>query len=222
MRRIADALREVVRGNPLLQFGLQNRLLNLRRTAEYLLPLLKASTRKSITVGSLTMALSRMQKDERTFGRQRARYYFDRMSLHTGLATFTFGKSKETHAGVQRLYALLQKGGRYITIAEGTGQITLIIDAEYAARVPLLLKQRPLYTHTGVASVSVIFDERYLHIPGLIFIVLQQLMLLNINIIEVSSTFTELSIYVDEKNVRLAFEALENLFYRRRIIGGGK
>lgn len=212
MIKIADALRDTVRGNPLLQFGLQNRLLNLRGTARYLLPLISARTRKQITIAALTMALSRMQQSEGKSPHRRSAYHFDRIHLHTGLATFTFGKSKETHDSVQRLYALVQRDGGYITVAEGTSQITLIIDDAHAAKITQLFRQKPQYAHAHIASVGIVFDERYLHIPGLIFVVLQQLMLLNINIIEVSSTFTELSIYVNERDVKLAFEALESLF----------
>jgi hypothetical protein len=159
------------------------------------------------------MALSRLQKREEKTGLQRTTYRFNRVALRTGLVTCTFGKSREAHAGVQRLYAAVHARGGYMTVAEGTGQITIIVDAEHAGKVRQIVGQKPQYQHDHVASVSVAFDERYLDIPGLIYIVLQQLMFLNINIIEVSSTYTELSIYVREEDVKLAFEALESLFH---------
>ncbi len=213
MIRISDALRQMVHGNPLLQFALQHRLLNLRRTAAYLRPLVETKARKPVSIGALTMALSRLQIAEGKTSLQREMYRFDHIAIHTGLATFTFGKSSETHDGVQRLYAAVHEDGEYITIAEGTGQITVIVDADQAENVRKLIPQQPQYTHDRVASIGVVFGQKYLKIPGLIYIVLQQLMLLNINIIEVSSTFTELSLYVDEADLKPAFEALESLFH---------
>ncbi len=215
MLRIGDALRDMVQGNPILQFGLQHRLLNLRSTAAYIKPLVEAKTRKQCTESSLTMALSRLQRAETKTLLSRSVYHFDRVMMHTRLATFTYAKSKETHAGVQKLHAFLQRSGGYMTVAEGTSQITMILDVEQAVHVERLLLQQPLYRNEHIASVSVSFGETYLNIPGLIYIVLQQLMLLNINIIEVSSTYTELSLYIDEADLKTAFDALEGLFYTK-------
>lgn len=78
-----------------------------------------------------------------------------------------------------------------------------------------LIDQKLRFIHHAVSSIGVTFDEEYLTIPGFIYIILQQMMPLNINIIEVSSTCTELVLYIDEKDMKIAYEALEASFIKK-------
>ncbi len=212
MIRLHDTLRALVAENPLIQFGFRHGLLNLTKTAQYLKPLVEMRTKKGISVSALTMALSRLQREAAGGRLKRSTYHFDRINMHTSLCAYTFTISPETHKGVHRLYDAVQKANGYITISQGTSQITVIVQSQFQDRVHKLIGTRPRFTHTNVASVGIAFDETYVEVPGLIYIVLQQMMLLNINIIEVSSTYTELVLYVAEKDLKTAFEALEALF----------
>ena len=214
MLKITDAIKSVVSENPLLQFGMQHRLLNLTKTAGYLKPLIEIKSKKYVTVSSLTMALSRFQSEIRKQSLQRESYRIDQISMHTGLSTFTFTKTPETHAGVNKLYQMVQSEHGYITIAQGTNQITVIIDSVFAEKVKKFISSRPRFHHKNIASIGVSFDEKFIRVPGLIYIVLQQMMLLNINILEVSSTYTELVLYIVEEDLKTAFEALQYLFCR--------
>ena len=132
--------------------------------------------------------------------------------MQTGLSTFTFTRTPETHAGVHKLYNAIQKKNGYITISQGSGQITVIIESRFKENVRDAISARPRFNHKNIAAIGIAFDEKYIEVPGLIYVVLQQMMLLNINIIEVSSTFTELVLYVSEADLKTAFEALEVLF----------
>lgn len=212
MIRITDAIREVISGNPILQFGLQHRLLNLSQTAAYLKPLIETRAKKQVSVNALTMALSRLQRSIKKKGLQRENYRFDRINMQTGLSTFTFTRTPETHAEVHKLYNAIQKKNGYITISQGSGQITVIIESRFKENVRNAISARARFRHENIAAIGIAFDEKYIEVPGLIYVVLQQMMLLNINIIEVSSTFTELVLYVAESDLKTAFEALEVLF----------
>jgi hypothetical protein len=216
MLKITDAIKSIVAENPLLQFGMQNRLLNLTQTAVYLRPLVEVKAKKEVTVSALTMALSRLQNEIKKTALQREIYHMDQVSMHTGLSTYTFTKTPETHAGVNKLYQSVQRAHGYITIAQGTTQITVILDSRFSDKVKQYVSARPRFHHKNIASVGVSFDEKYLQVPGIIYIVLQQVMLLNINILEVSSTYTELALYVAEEDLKTAFEALQYLFCNKQ------
>ena len=214
MLKLADALGEIVAGNPLLQFGLQHRLLNLSKTASYLCPLIAVKTKKDVQESTVHMALSRLQRSSRKKGLHREEYEFKQITMQTGLSTYTFTRTEAAHAGVHKLYDEVQRRNGYMTISQGAHQITIIIESGYAASVKKHVTQRPRFIHENVSSVGITFDEKYLQIPGLIYIVMQQLMLLNINIIEVSSTCTELVVYIDDADIQSAFEALHYLFVK--------
>ena len=113
---------------------------------------------------------------------------------------------------MHKLGSSVQKKNGYITISEGTNQITIILDSKFRSLSRSAISQRPRYAHDHIAAVGVTFSEEYLKVPGFMAVILQQMMLLNINIIEVSSTFTELVLYIEEKDLKLTFDALHGLF----------
>lgn len=74
------------------------------------------------------------------------------------------------------------------------------------------MQEKPLFQNHAVASIGISFSEDYIQIPGFIAAVLLQLTVQQINLIEIASTFTELTLYVDQENTKLAFDTLEHLF----------
>jgi len=60
-----------------------------------------------------------------------------------------------------------------------------------------------------------VFDERYLKVKGILFQLMEEIALQNINVIEIASTATEFSIFLREEDVQLAFDAIFNRFSRR-------
>jgi len=77
-----------------------------------------------------------------------------------------------------------------------------------------LLTTIPKFKSPNISGVSIKFNEKYSEIPGLLYYIIQQITLQNINIIEISSTFTELIIYVEKKDTRLAFDTIYNRFMK--------
>ena len=59
------------------------------------------------------------------------------------------------------------------------------------------------------------FSKRYLQTPGLLYRILHQVTMQNINLIEVASTATEFSIFINQADVELAFDSIYRAFIRR-------
>jgi aspartokinase len=81
--------------------------------------------------------------------------------------------------------------------------------------LPLLremIREEPVHQHTHLAPVGEQFDRRYARIPGLLYTLLQRVTLQNINLIEISSTYTEIVFYVDEHDTRTVFDTLFQSF----------
>ena len=214
MIKLSDVLTDIVTGNPFLQFGLQHRLLNLSQTAKYLQPVVAAQAKKDVKASALLMALSRLQKDLKKTDLQREQFAFENIAIHGGLATFTYAKTEEVLKGAYKLHTTVQKENKYITISEGTSQVTIIVESTFSPLVRKLISQKPQFVHNNVSSIGIAFSKDYIAVPGLIYIIVQQLMLMNINIIEVSSTFTEFVLYIADEDLKMAFEALHSLFHQ--------
>ncbi len=211
MIRLHDALRELISRNPFLQFGLNERLFNLTQLSRFLAPQIGVKAKKSVQPAAVLMALSRLQR-QTSASRKSTAFHIDQIAIQTNLSTFTYPKTRATHRGVEKLYSAVQALQGFITVAEGTRQITVIVGSEFTGIVRSLIEGKPEFVSKNVASVGVRFSEQYIEVPGFIFVVLQQLMLMGINLVEISSTYTELILYVTEQDARDTFDLISALF----------
>ena len=216
MLKLSDALEEMVENNPFLQFGLQNRLLNLSQTARYLRPLIEVRAKKSVKTSTIVMALSRLQRKISENVKTRMDFVITNINIHVGLCTYTFAESREVNRELHRLHTALQKKNSYFTITQGIREIQVFFESEHIPILNTCVAERPLFKHTHLAAVSIQFGNGYSETPGFFSTVLQQLAFQGINVVEASSTFTEFVLYVHENDTKLVFDTLHGLFAKER------
>jgi len=214
MIKVSDSLKEIIKGNQTIQFGLSQNLFNLSQLAKYLVPLIRARTKKEVQPAAVLMALSRLQRTE-TKKKSQPQFEIKKLSANSSLVVSTFTKTKTLHRLVNDFYAQVQETGSAVTIAEGTTQVTIIYDSEFLPLRNKVIKDAPFKETKGIGSLSVRFDESYLKTPGFIYLVLQQLYFQNINVVELTSTATELIIFLSEDDVQLAFDSLYSRFRKK-------
>jgi len=126
----------------------------------------------------------------------------------------TVAKSEASHKALNRLFPLVQEQGGFLTITEGMSEITVIMDDEiYNSCISWM--EKPLIINRAIASVTAKFSKRYLNTPGLLYRILHQVTVQNINIIELASTATEFSIFIHQDDVELAFDSIYRVFIKR-------
>ncbi len=218
MIKITDALETILSNSHELSFGFHHNLFNLTQLARFLKPSVAAKTKKEISESALLMALSRLQRKRGPLTRKKAeQYQVERVTLHTGLYLATYAKSHENHAAVATLYKRLQRDGEYMAISEGTSEITIIIEQHRVLETRQLIPQKPIVERRGAVSLGIRFHKKYLNVPGFIHRILQSLSLQNINVLEISSTATELAVYIDEGDKHLALDTILSSFGKRRV-----
>ncbi|MBI3618645.1 hypothetical protein HY213_01255 [Candidatus Peregrinibacteria bacterium] len=216
MLTLSAIVPEIVGSHPFLQYGVQHRIFNLSQLAKHIRPLVELRAKKHVTESAIVMALSRHQRRASKVGMRQEEFHIEKLTVHTGLCTFSYTKTDDLPRKVHQLHtAVLRKSG-YITLSEGTREITVIVDAAYAPLVRTLVGPHPKYFHARIAAVGVHFSARYVDVPGPLCIILQQIWLQHINVREVASTLTEFVLYIDEANTKLAFDTLYQLFGQKR------
>jgi hypothetical protein len=216
MLKITDAILDIISHNSFLQMGLSHRLLNITQVAKFLRPLVEARVKKEVQSSAIAMALSRKQRElESEQVEKDSPFKADNIIVHSDLYAVTYAKSKDIHLVVNAIYNKIQGRGSYITITEGVNEITMIVESAYASYIAETVVDTPVSEHDSVASVGIKFNVRYLNIPGFFFRVFQQLYFQKINLLEIASTATELILYIDQRDVRLAFDTLYNCFELR-------
>lgn len=193
--------------------GLCHGLFNLSKLAAFLKPQVDAWTSKPHQTSAIVMALSRL-KGELGEGEDAENYevLISNLTVRSDLMTVSFANLKEVRKGVNALHNKLDPKNVFFTVSEGISEITLILEKEYAALIKEHIPAKAIYRHNRVAAIAVKIPERYLETPGFFYLLFQQLFLQNINLVEIASTSTELIFYLDQADVRLAFDTLYNRF----------
>ena len=217
MRNVAQAIDEIMSGSAELRFGFSKRLFNLTQLAKFIRPMVEARTHKEVRESSLVMALSRRQRVGTRSSVQAAarRFAVENIAVLSGLSVITLHRSDENHRAVEQVYSRLKRKGAFLTVSEGTSEITLIFSSDHRGVVTDILPGRPKLSRDKVAALSVRFHPKYLDVPGLLYKILEQVSLQGINVIEIASTSTELIIYINERDIRLSFDTLLSAFVER-------
>ena len=216
MRSISSVVTVIVDANPTLQFGLYHGLLNLTQVARFIRPQVEARLGKPVKVPAILMGLSRLQKElQQSVEPAASGFEIERMSVQSGLCAITLPKSLETHAALDRLFARTQTMRGYITVTEGTGEITAIMDQELLEDAGSILRSAPKRVVRDLAGLGIQISERFTGRPGFLYTILQQVALQGISVVEVTSTTSEFNVYLAQDDVRLAFDSIYNRFRRR-------
>lgn len=207
-----EALDQVIAGNPFLQFGLLHRLYNLSELAKIVQPIIEVRIGKPIQRTALVTGLSRLQKKLQASLPKGHTFEIENLSVQTNLATATYEKRVKNHEQINLAYNAIQKQGEYFIYSESTSEITIFFHKKFTPIVDNIVQAKPKYRNLNITAVKVKFDEKFFHEPGLVYLIMQKMMLQNINIIEFSSTFTELIFFIEKDDLQLVFDTLRACF----------
>lgn len=212
MIRISDALKANIEGNPFLEFGLHHGLFNLTQLARYLQPHIESRTMKAVQPAALTMALSRLQREIQPTTPTAREYAVDRVTIHSGLYTATYPKQPDILTVLNKLYERVHRDGGYCSLSQGQHEVTIILDRDRVPELQKRIRRRPLFRCDDLSAIGVQFDSRYARIPGMLYMLLQRVALQNVNLVEITSTFTEIHLFIAEEDTRTVFDLLFQSF----------
>lgn len=212
MIKISDAIKEVIDNNQILRFGFYHHLLNLTQVANFIKPLIESRAKKTVNSSAILMNLSRLQQTIDKISPKIEKYKIENITVSSNMCTQTFQKNPELHEQINDVYKQIQNENGYIVINEGISEITIIFDKSFKERISEKIKIEAIYENNDVSALGIKFDKKYADIPGLLYFLIQQVTLQNINILEVSSTYTQLTLYINQKDTKLAFDTIFNSF----------
>jgi len=216
MAGISSAIVGLIREDPILDGGMREGLLNLTSVARFIRPLLMARVQRDVSVSSIVMNLSRLQRTD-AFAEQREADsatgpLVDRLTVQSGLAVVSLIRTPDSHKTVQRVLARMHAEGSHATVSEGVREIALILEQKNLRIVESALSERPLQVVRDVAGLSVHIADEAIDQPRVLYSVLQQVALQNISVIEITSTRSEFHLYLSEPDVMLAFDSIYTRF----------
>lgn len=213
MSSVAGFVRDILEESEVALSALHDGYLNLSAYGRKIQPEVCRRARREVSVGSIVVALCRHDISVRKRSPLTPKVRVESISTRSGLVEVTFPR---THANRARLRALLEKGelgeADMLTVTSGIREISLIVTSALKPAVLKVFKgETPTLVVDNLAGLTVRFPAKYLTTPNTIFALLRPLALNRINIVEVVSTYTELTVIVAQKDLQGAFAVLSKL-----------
>lgn len=200
---------------PYLQEALIRGLINYGALADELIPKIKEEMHKPIKHSAVMMALRRFS--EKNEVKNKTSFKFSpqtTITIKSGLFNVAYKKSLSINIVLKRVYELIDySSGDVLAINLGNHEVTIVSNTKNLSKLKTIMKNEVLiHESKNVAAISLSLTIELMDMPGFFYLITRALTWENINIREVVSTPTELTIIVDEKEVMKGYSVLRELF----------
>lgn len=216
MVTIAHLVEKEIREQPFLQEALRKGLINYGALAEQLAPKIEHELQKKVKYGAVIMALRRLaDKLEQGFAKvlPKSELRKSELSMKSNIIVITVLKSSSIFNALKKLYSIVDfEKGDFLTITQGSHEVTILISQKYKEQLLKELKgEKIVEKEENAVAISLKYSEAFIQSPGLIFAITRELAWRNINIIELASTMTEITIIVNKSDSTSAYRILQEL-----------
>jgi len=217
MLRVSDIVREIILSSEPELTVLSRRLLNLSAYAKRIHGDVERRTRKPVQVGTIVVALSRLSKELTNEDPLLPKVVLDGIAVKSNLAEIAFDKTADNRKRAQKLYSEREfVQADFLTITYGASEISIFAPMTLVQPVLKNFKpDKPKLMLNQLAALTVQFSERYIETPNMYFALLRSIAVRKMNIVEVISTFTELTFLVRQADLNELFLLMNSLMKRR-------
>lgn len=192
--------------------------LNLTAVARRLRPTIETELLKEVSEAAIVMALRRLsvQRRPRRASVDKLLGNLGELTLRSGLVEVTFHASESLlDKQHQLMHLLARRRDRFVTFSQGVSEVTIILSRSAMRDVTRIFAgERVVARLDSLSALTVRLPAGVVTTPGVYYSVLKQLAWNDINVIEVVSTYTELTIVLANADVDRAFTALKAFLWR--------
>ena len=140
------------------------------------------------------------------------------MNIKSPLVEISYDRTAKLFETASKLNQKLLPENGFFTITYGLSEISLLVSANLKNKILEYFSVRPKGIYEDLVNITVRFnEENYIEVPNVIYTLLSALAGKRINIIEIISTFTEISLIVKEKDMQQTVSALKHFFDRKKL-----
>jgi len=214
MIKISDTVTSYIQQDDIALEALRLGILNLSAYAKKLQPLLEEKLYKKVHVGTIVTALSRLASHLEDIPSLRPEVFIEDIHLKSGLTEIAFEKNAATIKTVEKIQSTNLKRGAIFSIVQGVSELTLIITNDVKSSVVKYFRIKPNGVYPNLNAITIHFKEsEYIEVPNMIYSLISALAAKRVNIIEIISSFTEISFLVKEMDVQITVDGLRKFFH---------
>ncbi|MBI2337549.1 MAG: aspartate kinase [Candidatus Levybacteria bacterium] len=213
MISITDVVTNIVKTSPFLEEALTRDILSYSALARELIPKIEKTLDKSVTRGAVVMALKRISV-KRKLAKKRVQevHLLSNLTIRANLTEFTFVNSYTMAQNQKKLFSSIgKKGDVFINMAQGIHETTFIASNDIVADIEIIFQKETLLSKTSqLSSITIRFPKEYLKTPGVYYTIMKLLAWEGINVVEAVSTYLELTLVLENKDIEKTFSIISN------------
>jgi len=218
MISVQEAVTEIVRASPFIQEALSQGIINLSAFARKIHPEVETRVKKEIKVGAIIVALKRFTIELRrnNVGKINFLKQIGDLTVRSNLTEFTFAfPATDVLLAKQNelLTRIKDEKDAFCTVSQGVLETTIIVSKNVEETVEEIFGDVKLISSfRNLSSITIKLPNETVETPGAYHTILALLAWEGINVIEVVSTYTELTIVFHDEDVDKAFSTLKRAF----------
>lgn len=212
MVTISHVVKKLIRDKPFLQEALAQEIISYGNLAKKLIPEIELELEHEVKHSAVVMALRRYaEKLKQSYRDAKPFNYKSEIIMKTNLCDIAVLKSPKLLAKLKSLYNLVDfEKGDTLNIIVGNYEVTIITNEKHKKHILMFLKnEKILNIESNLVAFTMRFSDDFLHTPGVIFAIIRRLAWENINILEIVSTLTELTLILTNKDSMKAHKVLQ-------------
>lgn len=202
MRKIQDAVRDVVLEDEEALYALSKGYMNLSKYAQLINAQIEKRTTKDVKPAGIVVALSRIQKELGKVHPLIQNIQIKNITTKSPLSEIVFEKNRSLLAKLSSFYSKVSTGNDdFLSMILSTNEITVICSERLEEKALSHFSERPRLLTKRLAAVGLSFDERYYKLPNVTYSLLRKIAQKKIVLAETITTHTESIFVFDQKRL---------------------
>ena len=218
MVTISHLVKKIVNEKPFLQEALAQKIISYGNLAEQLTPKIEEDLGKKIKHSAAVMALRRYSDELKDMHEKVKPFdYRSEIVMKTNICDINVVKSPKLMTKLNKLYGFVDfEKGDILNVIIGNFEISIVTNERYKDKVIQFLKgEKIVKKESNLVALTIRFgSSEFFNTPGVVFTIIRKLAWENINIYEIVSTMTELTLILDKKNSMKAYDGLQSLMVK--------
>jgi hypothetical protein len=213
MVTISHLVKNIIQKKPIMQEAIIQNIASFALLAEKLQPEIEKELGKKVKLPAIVMALRRHAEELKSKHKPIKFDFSSEIIMKTNLCDIVVQKSTNALSKLKQLQSLVSyEKGDVLNMIHGTTEISIITNQRYKDKVLKLLKpEKIIKIEENLVSLSLRFSKEFFYTPGVISSIIRKLAWEGVNIFEIVSTFTELTIITGKKDAMKGYNALESM-----------
>jgi len=215
MVTVPQAVKKIVERSRYLSEAMSKGLINLSSLARYMKQEVAEMLMKDVSEASIIMALKRLETQLKPQIQYKKVFKNPpEMIVRSNLVELTFENSESLTKKFSKIFEIYSGHQKYFfTLTEGVTETTIIASRDLYKNIKIALHDEKVVSEfVNLSSITIRQPAEITYTPGIVYFFLKSLAWEGVNVMEVVSTYLELTIILEDKDVNRAFTILKSLF----------